>query len=112
MERETGITVGNAIVVARSAAAFYSIDTLRDAYSLTFIRDILHGDGESSSSPGPYRNIHNLFPQWAKAIREFCAGKISITMFRFMGDKSTVPFIRNREAREDGFPDDVANDIY
>lgn len=110
MERERGIAVGNAIVAARSAAAFYSMVSLRDAWTLTFIRDLLNGDGESSL-PNPYHTIHTIFPQWARAVREFCVGKISISMFRLMGDNSIVPVSRTREANVGGVPDNVTDDI-
>jgi hypothetical protein len=101
MERERGIALGNAIVAIRSAAAYYSIKSLRDAYTLTFVRDILNGDMESSL-PNPYRNLHETFPNWARAVREFCVGNIPVSRFGFMADPSSVAKSSTREAHADG----------
>lgn len=101
--QQGGIALGNAIVAARSAAAFYSAYSKADEWVLTFIRDILSSD-DPLSRGGLYRYIHRRFPNWAKAVRKFCNGSIGTVRFCWLADHSALPHANNREARELGHP--------
>lgn len=82
MEAKRGIALGNAIIAARSAAAFFADRAVRLKWLKDFFDDVMDFERDHENlACGPYESLYRYFPNWYHAMLTFSMGNVTAERF-------------------------------
>lgn len=108
MEIKRGVALGNAIIAARSAAAFYADIKIRERWLKDFLRDVMSYEEINKVDTGQYQTLSRHFPNWEHALVTFCLGLSPVETFRSVA-LSSVDLKSNRSSERALQHDDREN---